>query len=615
MCMKSFVKDSGRVLGKNWPSLVLFELIYRILTTSLLMRYVKLAMKLSLRKLGHSYLTAETFVQFISYPVTIFFIVIGILAMTLAMLFEIQALFVCYESSWNNQKTSVPLMIVRGAAMTVQFVRKYPLRCFLYMALSGPFMGIHFLVSEIFQTRILQFIITQIGNTVQDYPLLILILIVVYFVSLLFSLSLPERVQMKKASAENYRKILRSDGGTGIKTVLNSILVQLAAALSVIIFYVLAMVVMVGIVRLTRVSNTMVSAVLFYGRVVKYVTGIIAGGVGFTFTLLYLYVLYMRSGIENAAEKEQISNSRKISNKIQIPKVLIRIFNSRFAAYAVTFFLLASQIGYVALEIRRDLSGVGETESDVAVTAHRGGARMAPENTLSSMKYAIDALADVAEIDVQETKDGKIVLLHDTNLKRTTGFNANIWDVTYDQVSQLDAGVKFNKKYVGEQVPTLDEVIRYCKGKIKLNIEVKYNGHNKGIVKKVIRVIEKNHFEEDCVVTSMNYKFLQQVKQENPDIKTGYTLKMTYGDLSDLSEADFFSVKHTYISERFVSQVHKLGKEVHAWTLNYQGDMQRMLSANVNNIITDEPELVRKVVLGETDRNPSFLTLLRYALH
>lgn len=112
----------------------------------------------------------------------------------------------------------------------------------------------------------------------------------------------------------------------------------------------------------------------------------------------------------------------------------------------------------------------------------------------------------------------------------------------------------------------------------------------------------------------MNYKFLEQVKKENPNIRTGYTLRMTYGDLSELTEVDFFSVKHTYITRQFVDEVHRLGKEVYAWTLNYQGDMQRMITLKVDNIITDEPELVRKVLLGETDRNPSFITLLKYAV-
>ena len=164
---------------------------------------------------------------------------------------------------------------------------------------------------------------------------------------------------------------------------------------------------------------------------------------------------------------------------------------------------------------------------------------MAPENTISAMEYAIEAMADYAEIDVQETKDGEIVLLHDNNLKRVTGLNANIWNLTYDEVSQLDAGIKFHKKFRGEKIPTLNEVIECCKGKIRLNIEIKYNGHNSQIVKKVVKIIEDQGFEDSCVLTSMNYKFLEQAKELNPKITTGYTMSMIYGDLSKLTAADF----------------------------------------------------------------------------
>ena len=196
----------------------------------------------------------------------------------------------------------------------------------------------------------------------------------------------------------------------------------------------------------------------------------------------------------------------------------------------------------------------------------------------------------------------------------STGTANNAAEQASQLFSQLDAGVRFNKKFRGEQIPKLEEVIAYAKGKINLNIEVKYNGHNQNIVKKVVKIIEDNDFVDQCVLTSMNYNFLRQAKKINPDIKTGYTMKMSYGGLEDMDAADFFSVKYTYITESFVEHAHSLGKEVCAWTLNYQGDMQRMVNCGVDNIITDDPELVRKVILGTTDRNPGFVSLLGYAL-
>ena len=141
---------------------------------------------------------------------------------------------------------------------------------------------------------------------------------------------------------------------------------------------------------------------------------------------------------------------------------------------------------------------------------------MAPENTVSALAYTIDCGADYAEIDVQETADGELILLHDNSLKRTA-VKKNVWEMTYAEIEQLDAGVSFHKKFRGEKIPTLDEVLKYCKGKLDLNIEIKYNGKNKGIVKKVninaICTFEINKFNDNIYPQVVIQKY--EVKEAN----------------------------------------------------------------------------------------------------
>ena len=112
--------------------------------------------------------------------------------------------------------------------------------------------------------------------------------------------------------------------------------------------------------------------------------------------------------------------------------------------------------------------------------------------------------------------------------------------MTYEEIEDLDAGSSFGKGYQGEKIPTLDEVLNFCLGRLDLNIEIKYNGKNKGIVQRVIQVIRENHFEEHCVVTSMNYRFLEEIKETAPEIRTGYIMTMNYGSISQVTAADFF---------------------------------------------------------------------------
>ena len=130
----------------------------------------------------------------------------------------------------------------------------------------------------------------------------------------------------------------------------------------------------------------------------------------------------------------------------------------------------------------------------------------------------------------------------------------------------------------------------------------------------MIQVIRENDFQEHCVVTSMSYQFLEQIKETAPEIGTGYIMTMSYGSISQAEAADFFSVRYDYVTERFVREAHALGKEVHAWTVNYRGNIKRMLDMGVDNIITDDPVLVRKVQNQESGTKTGFAELLEYAL-
>src|SRR6516165_7584715 len=152
----------------------------------------------------------------------------------------------------------------------------------------------------------------------------------------------------------------------------------------------------------------------------------------------------------------------------------------------------------------------------VRVTAHRGHARAAPENTLSAMRKAIESGADYAELDVQLTADGKVVVLHDSDLKRVAGDPRRLDEVSFDEVRRLDVGSWFDPAFAGERVPTLTEVIDLCRGKIRLNIELKFFGPDRRLVKEVVDIVRQQHFESDCLIASLNYDALVEVNKREP---------------------------------------------------------------------------------------------------
>ncbi|KEI99151.1 glycerophosphodiester phosphodiesterase [Clostridium botulinum A2B3 87] len=237
----------------------------------------------------------------------------------------------------------------------------------------------------------------------------------------------------------------------------------------------------------------------------------------------------------------------------------------------------------------------------VTVTAHRGDAVNAPDNTMSSLLGAIANKADYSELDVQQTKDGMVVLTHDTNLKNNTGVNKNIWELTFDEVEKLDVGSHFSPKFAGEKIPTLDSIMKAANKKIKLNIEIKLNGHDQKLEEKVVKLIRDNDFVDQCVVTSLDYNALQKVKKLNPKIKVGYIVFAGMGDVTALN-VDFLSVEEAVATPEFIEKVHKNNKRIHVWTINDPEKMEKFIDLQVDSIITDDSKEVTRLIREKKDK-------------
>ena len=137
------------------------------------------------------------------------------------------------------------------------------------------------------------------------------------------------------------------------------------------------------------------------------------------------------------------------------------------------------------------------------ITAHRGGAGVAPENTLAAIRQAIAAGADWIEIDVQESQDGVVVVVHDSDLARVGNNPVKIWAATADELRSVYIGSHFDPAFSDERVPTLEEVLQTCKGKAGVNIELKYYGHDQDLENRVIELVERFQMETEIVVMSL----------------------------------------------------------------------------------------------------------------
>ena len=233
------------------------------------------------------------------------------------------------------------------------------------------------------------------------------------------------------------------------------------------------------------------------------------------------------------------------------------------------------------------------------IMAHRGYSAQAPENTIPAFQKCIDNRFTAAELDVQMLADGTVVVLHDDNLKRTTGVDKNVWEVTYDEIKDLDNGSFFNESFAGTAIPTFDEVIRLAgheKDKLYLNIEIKRNGHDDGIVEKVVEIIRENNYMDYCDVTSQDYETLEEVRRVDPEILTAYTSAIGIGDIDTLDAADIISIQETFATYENIDRIHRAGKRVFVWTVNEEPTMKKLVSLNVDAILTNDPALCRSVI-------------------
>ncbi|WP_329616919.1 glycerophosphodiester phosphodiesterase family protein [Streptomyces brevispora] len=253
---------------------------------------------------------------------------------------------------------------------------------------------------------------------------------------------------------------------------------------------------------------------------------------------------------------------------------------------------------------------------DPLVISHRGASAYAPENTLAAVDRA-DALGfDWVENDVQLTKDGVLVVIHDTDLKRTTDAETvfpgrapwAVKDFTAAEIARLDAGSWFGARYTGTRVPTLRQYLeRIGHNRQNLLLEIKSPEIYPGIERATLRVLrqegwlDSSHVRDRLVIQSFGANSLRKVHKERPDVVTGLLGTPAVADLPSYAEfTDEINPAYTSVSGEYVAAVHALKGphhkrlRVNAWTVNNRAHALRVAGYGVDGIISNAPDVVRK---------------------
>lgn len=238
----------------------------------------------------------------------------------------------------------------------------------------------------------------------------------------------------------------------------------------------------------------------------------------------------------------------------------------------------------------KSLIPIADSDS-LTVIGHRGAAGLCPENTLAGIRKALELEADRIEIDVHQTKDKVVVVMHDKKVNRTTNGTGYIKDKNLEDIKKLSAGIKFKKEFESEKIPTLEEVINEINGKSVLLIEIKFgDDYYSGIEKNILELIKKHGAEDWCIIQSFEDDILEKVHSLNPKIELHklFFSSMFY-DFSNLSYITEYSVNYNFASKKLISKVHKMGKKINVWTVNKESKKKTLIDLKIDGVITDYP--------------------------
>lgn len=253
--------------------------------------------------------------------------------------------------------------------------------------------------------------------------------------------------------------------------------------------------------------------------------------------------------------------------------------------------------------------------ADVLNVAHRGASAYAPENTIAAFRLAQVQNADMFELDVQETKDHKLVIMHDTTLGRTTNVEDvypgrapyKVADFTLAEIRKLDAGSWFARKYAGERVPTLGQALSAMRGRgLGLLLEIKSPSLYPGIEKRVAAELRRSPSwlrydprERRLVIQSFDWESVRRFHAVLPKVPTGLLGTPKVGELRKLAAyADQINPTHGDLTASYVRAVHANRMDVLTWTINDTAGMKRAIGLGVDGIITNKPDVLDRLLRG-----------------
>jgi glycerophosphoryl diester phosphodiesterase len=238
------------------------------------------------------------------------------------------------------------------------------------------------------------------------------------------------------------------------------------------------------------------------------------------------------------------------------------------------------------------------------VIAHRGASAYAPENTLAAFGLALKMNVDAIELDVHMSRDGEIVVIHDSTVERTTGAKGSVGHMSLAELKALDAGTWFNRlvpeqarrEYLCQRIPTLAEVMVLVGRRARLFVEIKDPElYPANLESELVAAVRKYGMESQVTYLSFSRRSLRKLHALAPHIRFGLLVSRGLIDpvrSARALDAGALALRHQLLKPGIAAQAHSQGLSVVAWTVNKRADIRRVIDAHVDGIITNYPDQI-----------------------
>ena len=573
--MKKYIK----AINHNLKQVFYFEFFFKLISIIICVPCFKLVKFIIKSIYNIDYLTLLDIRNIMFKPVFLLIMFIILIIVVLYTLFDISSILLMINKGLDKEGINYKSIIKDSLIKTISVIKPKNMLYILYVILFIPFIyiGIYALLFKYIDILNLLYVII-----INRIPIPILVLLGILYVYLiyktfyLFNLYISENksfIEAFKASNKliNIKDVLFIIFRKVVPIVIVYLLINKAAELFFYVKY------LNKNILLTSLYEGLIIAFIIYLLFYYLIKSLINDLSAITF--LYYY--------KSKESVSVIENKNKVKPALRIVKHSLQLL----LILVFVFIMYRFNTGKIDYKFIYDYT--------YEVTAHRGASEYAPENSMAAFKLANDLRVDYIELDVHQAKDGALYVMHDNNLRRTTNLDKQSNKVNWIEIEDLTL-VTDKEEYAGETVPLFEEVVQWAiNNNVRLNIELKPTKTDVLLPDRVIQVLHKYDYT-NCIIASFNIDAINRIHELDPSYEIvflGYDIDFNY------TTASYYSINYASITPVIVKEVHKQNKQIFAWTVNDANIVESMLNMGVDNIISNDPIMVKETIQKHKNKN------------